>query len=166
MSTLSLKVLIIIALVSASSVSYSDDHNDKKMADNTQITNAWARATFALAKTGAAYMEIENTSKQLVRLVSVSVSEEIASTAELHHTIMIKDMMQMQQLEDGIVLAAGEKVSFVPGGKHIMLMGLTGPLNKDESVDIKLDFSDGSSIIHTFEILDKRVSSDALHKHH
>ncbi len=163
---LSSRILFLFLLAILPSASHAHDHSDDKMSHKAKVTDAWARATFALAKTGAAYMEIENTSDSSVRLISVSVSDDVASTAELHHTKMVNDMMQMQQLEDGVLLAAGEKDSFVPGGKHIMLMGLSGPLNEGESVDITLNFADGSSKTHSFKILDKRIASDALHKHH
>lgn len=146
-------LLISILIIPAS---YAHNHNEKSMADKVEIEGAWARATFALAKTGAAYFNMTNNSAESVHLKSASVSGDVAMMTEIHHTIMKNDMMQMQELEEGVMIDANQTVSFEPGGKHIMLMGLSGPLNKGESVEITFTFADDSSLTHTFNILDKR----------
>lgn len=127
-----------------------------KMADQVLVIDAWARATFALAKTGAAYMTLQNTGDANVQLMSVDVDESVASVSELHHTKMADGMMQMQELEEGVVILKGETIAFAPGGKHIMLMGLTGPLDADKKITLTLVFSDGSSAAHSFPIKDAR----------
>lgn len=132
----------------------TDDSN--RMANSISVSKPWVRATFALAKTGAAYVSLTNTSDQPVILLSVSVSDAVATQAELHHTVMHDDMMQMQELKEGIQIDANSTVDLAPGGMHMMIMGLTGPFNKGNSVDIELRFADGSSASHTFLILDKR----------
>jgi copper(I)-binding protein len=130
--------------------------NESSMADSVVLSDTWARATFALAKTGAAYMKVQNTSNTDVHLVSASVGEDVASAAELHETQMNDGMMKMQELADGVLISQGESISFVPGGKHIMLMGLTGPLEAEKQVAITLVFSDDSTLTHTFPIKDAR----------
>ncbi|MDT0595383.1 copper chaperone PCu(A)C [Glaciecola petra] len=133
---------------------FAAEHHASKMADQVKIDNAWARATFALAKSGAAYMTINNISAKELRLVSVSVSESVANDAQLHHTIMKDDVMSMQELDDGVVVDASSGVEFLPGGKHIMLLGLTGPLLAGESLVLTFTFEDESILNHTFAIKD------------
>lgn len=152
---LAILVLFLFTLLDAKASSHNES-SDESMASLVSIEEPWARATFALAKTGAAYMSITNNSKTEVVLSSVSVSDNIAMTTELHHTVMEDNMMQMQELEDGIKIKVNATVELSPGGMHIMIMGLTGPLNKGESISIDLHFADGSSLTKVFPILDKR----------
>ena len=49
-------------------------------------------------------------------------------------------MMSMAELEDGLVLPAGEAVALRPGGNHIMLMALKQPLAEGEQVSLTLTF--------------------------
>jgi copper(I)-binding protein len=155
--------LFIFLLITTMNVSFvnANDHKStqgqpQNMAESFHISDPWARATFALAKTGAAYFSANNTSDTTVILESVSVTTEIAMTAELHTTVMKDDMMQMQELSEGVQIKSAQAVEFSPGGKHIMIMGLEGPLQKGKSIVITLHFEDGSSIDHVFPILDKR----------
>jgi copper(I)-binding protein len=155
--TISISVLLTCVLFAANAnMAYSSNTTSKNKANIVQISEPWARATFALAKTGAAYFSISNNGKKAIVLTSVSVSSSIAMMSELHHTSMEDGMMRMQELEDGIKVNAGEEVELSPGGMHVMLMGLAGPLNKGESIDIELHFDDGTSLIQVFPILDKR----------
>lgn len=153
----------ILLLLNVMNVSFANAHDHKgtkdkphNMAESVSISESWARATFALAKTGAAYFSASNTSDSVIVIESVSVAAEIAMTAELHTTVMQNDMMQMQELSEGVKIKSGEAVEFSPGGKHIMIMGLEGPLQKGNSIVITLHFEDGSSTDHVFPILDKR----------
>ncbi len=153
--------LMALLMLCSSFLTHADEHKDAthNMASALQIEEPWARATFALAKTGAAYFTAINTGETPITITSVSVTENVAMMAELHHTVMQDDMMKMQELKDGVKVNVGERLEFSPGGKHIMLMGLKGPLNKDESVTITLHFEDDSQQTVVFAILDKRNAS-------
>ncbi|MGB3724645.1 MAG: copper chaperone PCu(A)C [Glaciecola sp.] len=131
-------------------------HPHDNMAAHAEVQDPWARATFALAKTGAAYMTLNNVDNQTIVLSKASVSETLASMTQLHTTSMQDGMMRMQELVGGIEIAPQSGLEFTPGGKHIMIMGLTGPLNAGESIDITLTFSDDSIKTVTFPIKDAR----------
>ena len=125
---ITLSLLFVLSLASVNSIAENQTHQGagtSTMATSVVISQQWARATFALAKTGAAYFSIENVSDKPLLLSSVSVDSQIAQVAQIHHTIMRNDMMQMQELSDGLKIESGETVEFLPGGKHIMLMGLS-----------------------------------------
>lgn len=150
-------VMLFISLLSFNSSALERntiEMNKQHMANQIEINGAWARATFALAKTGAAYMSLKNISEKDLLLVSVSVPESVARDAQLHHTIMEDDMMRMQELEAGVRIESGGSVEFMPGGKHIMLMGLTGPLVEGQTVVITFEFEDGSVLAHSFMVKD------------
>jgi hypothetical protein len=149
--------ILATAAVNASANEHHQAHiAEISMASSVSINEPWARATFALAKSGAAYFSITNTSSHDLVLSSVSVDSSVAMTAELHHTIMQNEMMSMQELEDGIEIKAGLTVELSPGGMHIMLMGLQKSLNKDEFINVNLVFEDGSQLSHSVPVLDKR----------
>jgi len=48
-------------------------------------------------------------------------------------------VMKMPRL-DGLAIPAGQPVTLKPGGEHIMLMGLNGPLREGQSFPLTLTF--------------------------
>lgn len=131
-------------------------NEEQAVATSVLIADAWARATFEMATTGAAYAKLNNTSNTTITLLSASISDDIAQKVELHTTVMQGDMMQMQELENGIEISAQGSVDLSPGGMHLMLMGLTGALQAGDSFDIEFRFSDNSKIVEKFTVIDKR----------
>ncbi|WP_229333548.1 copper chaperone PCu(A)C [Glaciecola sp. MH2013] len=115
-------------------------HDHKSPKGKVTVSDAWARATFALAKTGAIYLDITNDSKRDVKLLKVRVADTVASAAQLHETLMKDDMMQMRESEEGFLIAAGSKLSLQSGGKHVMLMGLSKPLAVGDTFTLSLIF--------------------------
>lgn len=128
---------IVICLVSSFSVLA---HGHKEAKGKVTVDAAWARSTFALAKTGAIYLSINNQSKHDIKLLSVNVEASIADDAQLHETLMGDGMMQMREAEDGFDIPSGSLLNFEPGGKHIMLMGLKKPLTAGEEFSLSLVF--------------------------
>ncbi|HSP52928.1 MAG TPA: copper chaperone PCu(A)C, partial [Cryobacterium sp.] len=54
--------------------------------------------------------------------------------------------MVMQEKPGGFVVPAGGSIELAPGGSHIMLMGLTGPLAAGDEATFTLTLDDGSSL--------------------
>lgn len=102
-----------------------------------KVENAWARATPAGASTAAIYLTVEAPTADKL----VSVATPAAQEAELHTMSMENGVMKMRALPGGIDLPAGQKVTLKPGGMHIMLSALTGPLKEGESVPLTLTFA-------------------------
>jgi periplasmic copper chaperone A len=105
-----------------------------------EVTNAWARATPGGAVPGAAYLTI--ISPVANRLVGVS--SPIAKSAQLHTMTMQGGVMRMRPIT-GIDLPAGKVVTLKPGGMHIMLTGLTGPLKPGQSFPLTLSLKSGGT---------------------
>lgn len=114
------------------------------------IEDAKARATFAMAATGAVYLTLNNQNKTDDKLVAASVPETVAKSVEIHTVVMQDGMMKMRELPDGIAVKASEKAVLKPGGFHIMLMGLKSPLNAGESISLTLHFE--SSKVQTITV--------------
>ena len=99
------------------------------------VTHAWARATPGKAENGAAYLTLEAAAPD--RLTGVSTPA--AKKAELHTMTMDGNIMKMRQI-DSIDLPAGQQVTLKPGAIHIMLMGLTEPLQPGHAFPLTLHF--------------------------
>ena len=132
--------------------------------DGLMVHNAHARATFAMASTGAVYMSLMNHSTHSATLTGVSVAETVASEAQIHTTIMDGDVMKMRQVTVGIYIEPHETVEFKPGGFHIMLMGLASPLKTGESFELELKFEDGTSTTINVDVIEQ--SKGGGHHHH
>ena len=101
-----------------------------------RISNPWTRAMRA-GGTGAGFMTIRNTGTQPDRLLSGRSS--FASVVELHTHIREGDVMRMRPVPT-IDLPPGQEVRLVPGGLHLMLIGLTAALEQGASVPVTLVF--------------------------
>jgi copper(I)-binding protein len=100
-----------------------------------EVSDAWARATPAKAENGVAYLTIRSPTTDRL----VSVSSPVAKKAELHTMEMAGMVMKMRPLA-GLDIPAGQPVTLKPGGEHIMLMGLNGPLREGQSFPLTLTF--------------------------
>ncbi len=110
---------------------------DQAQSAQVRIENAWARATPAGASTAAIYLTLVAPGAD--RLVAVSTPA--AREADLHTMSMENGVMKMRALPGGIDLPAGKPVTLKPGGMHIMLSALTGPLKEGENVPVTLNFA-------------------------
>ena len=102
-----------------------------------EITDAWCRPSPNGAQAGACYLTLESSQANRV----TGVATPLASNAMIHDMTMEGGMMRMSEIAGGLPLPAGEAVELAPGGKHLMLMGLTGPLVEGSSVPLTLTFS-------------------------
>ena len=107
------------------------------------IDHPWARPLPAVSRNGAAFFVLKNTGQSEDRLLSAQSDK--AARVEIHNHIHEDGLMKMRKVED-VVLAAGETVTFGPGGLHIMFMGLTSPLKEGESFDLQLQFEKAGNV--------------------
>ncbi len=105
-------------------------------AGDLAIMHPWTRAAGASAN-GAAFMRLRNTGAQPDRLISASTPA--ARVVELHTMIRDGDVMRMRPVTD-IAVAPGQTVELRPGGFHVMLIGLTGPMAQGGRVPLTLRF--------------------------
>lgn len=109
-----------------------------------EIGHPFARATPHGAVTGAAYLKLTNRGDTADRLVSAS--GEVARQIEIHESNIEQSIVSMRPVADGIHIAAGETVELVPGGYHLMLIGLSRPLAEGEKVPVTLTFEKAGEI--------------------
>jgi copper(I)-binding protein len=114
------------------------------------IEQPWARATPPGAKVGGGYMTITNTGTEPETLIGASSS--IAGEVQVHEMSMNNGVMVMRPLPDGLEIKPGETVTLAPGGYHLMLMQLKGPLKKGEQVAATLDFAKAGAVEVTLSV--------------
>lgn len=76
----------------------------------------------------------------------VSAESPVANIVQIHESRMESNMMMMQELRDGLPLAAGEATVLAPGGNHLMLLGVAEPLVAGDSVTLKLTFATAAPV--------------------
>ncbi len=109
------------------------------------VSDAWVRATAGTddpSMTGA-FMALDNEGEEDVTLTGAS--SPVAGMVELHEMAMVDGAMVMRKIDGGIDIAAGYGQVLMPGGNHVMLMGLTDELEPGDEVDLVLEFSDGTT---------------------
>lgn len=82
----------------------------------------------------SSYDELEVTDE----LVAVSATPDVAKAIELHDHINDKGVMKMRPVS-AIVVEKGKTI-MEPGGKHIMLLGLTQDLKSGDKIQFSLTF--------------------------
>ncbi len=95
----------------------------------------YAIATTKNATMGVAYVEIKNTTKNNIDLVSASSSH--AKFTEFHTHKKMGDLMKMEQVKS-ITIKSGETIKMEPGGLHLMLIQLEKPLLENKKLSVKL----------------------------
>lgn len=108
--------------------------------DGIHVADPYARSSGPSAMSGAVFFEIVNRSlTQPDRLVSAS--SEVAQRVELHTHLQDADgVMRMIEVDEGFAVAPGETRALTRGGDHVMLMGLTRPLNDGDTFPLTLVF--------------------------
>ena len=101
-----------------------------------RILNPWTRAA-GQGMQGGGFLVIRNTAGEADRLLSAA--SPAAGRLELHTHIRDGDVMRMRPVADMPVPAHGE-VALQPGGLHLMLIGLTQPMNDGQSIPVTLRF--------------------------
>lgn len=99
------------------------------------VSDAWVRATVPQQKATGAFMQIKSPTDTKL----VSISSPVAGVAEVHEMAMDGNVMRMRPVS-ALAVPAGKPVDLKPGGYHVMLMELKGPLKTGDAVPLTLVF--------------------------
>ena len=111
------------------------------------VVDPWVRATVAAQKASGAFMTL--TAARDARLVEAK--SPVAGVVEIHEMAMEQNVMRMRAVP-GLDLPAGKAVELKPGGYHVMLMELKGPLKAGDTVPITLVFEGPDKSRQTVEV--------------
>jgi copper(I)-binding protein len=108
-----------------------------------RIGEGWVRAMPLLegaegvGTNSAAYLLLRNEGATGDRLLGAE--SPCASRVEIHESSMEGEVMRMRKVDE-LEIPPRSEVELKPGGLHLMLLGLTGPLIEGEEVDLTLHF--------------------------
>lgn len=114
------------------------------LAQEIHVLDPYARSASPMARTGAAFMLIENIGDADDRLIAAS--SPAARKAELHTHREKDGVMKMIHVEDGFAIPAGQTVFLQRGGNHVMLMGLIEPFEQGNTIPLTLTFEHSGEI--------------------
>jgi hypothetical protein len=108
------------------------------------ITQAWSRATPNGAKIAGGYLTIENKGSAPDRLIGGA--GDIAGKIEVHEMAMNNGVMTMRPLDKGLTIEPGKTVKLAPGGSHLMMFDLKGPLKQGDKVPVTLELEKAGKV--------------------
>lgn len=120
-----------------------------------EVAGAWIRPAQA-GMNGAGYMTLVNRGRLADRLIGAS--SPAAAQVSLHRSLEIGGVMTMRAVPV-LDLGRGARVSFAPGGLHLMLEGLRRPLLPGQSVPVSLIFARAGRVRVTLIV---RVGAPAM----
>ena len=143
------KTVLALALLAATPF-MTEAHEFK--AGDLIIGHPWSRATPGGAPIGGGYLTITNNGSAPDKLVSVSIPATVADHVEMHEMATKDGVMTMRPIAGGVAVAPGKTVAFVPGGYHLMLMGLKAPLKEGDRVKAELTFEKAGKVEVTINV--------------
>ena len=111
--------------------------------EGIEVSDAWVR-TATEGTNSAVYFVIQNHNADADEVIGAST--DIANAAEVHESKMEGDVMRMNHM-DSVTLDPSVKVEFMPGGLHVMLIGLKQDLKAGDQVEVTLHFKNNSDLI-------------------
>lgn len=117
---------------------------------NLMIMHPWSRETTANATVAAGFMSITNNGAEDDRLVAATAV--ISDKVQLHNMTMNGDVMEMQELKDGIVIPAGKTVELKPKSLHIMFLNIKSHPKLGDEFKGTLTFEKAGTVDVDFEI--------------
>lgn len=121
----------------------------EQVVGDLKLTAPWIRASVPGQVNGAGYIQIDNKAAQADRLISATTNG--VSRVELHTIITDNGVAKMREVP-GIDVPANGAVKLMPGGFHIMFLGLTAPFKADTTVPVTLKFEKAGEVKVDFEI--------------
>ena len=116
--------------------------------EGIEVSDAWAR-TGMQGGNGAVYFVIENHNADMDELIGAASS--VADAVEVHESKMEGDMMMMNHMES-VALEPSQKVEFMPGGYHVMLIGLKQDLKAGDEIEVTLQFKNSADLTLTVTV--------------
>lgn len=145
-----LRALVVASTVAAGALTtahghHTPEHDAQQAAPAVVVQQPFASPTMPGATVGAAYMQVTNSGRSQV--VLVSATSPVSEKVEFHSMTMDGNIMRMREITGGIPIPPGGSIRFVPGGTHIMLVGLRQRLAPGSSIPLTLTFNGAPQIV-------------------
>lgn len=129
--------------------------------DKLEIEDAWIAEAPPVSKVMAAYLEIENETRQDRQAIRISCDG--FERAEFHRTID-RDGMASMEHQKSLQIPAGSELELKPGGYHIMLFNPARRMPAGDKTGCSMEFDDGTTIRFEPEVRKAAAAED--HSHH
>lgn len=130
--------------------------------DGLQVTEPWIREAPPGASVMAGYMTLSNTGD--TTQVIESISSPVFEAVEIHRSWVEDGMARMQPVAR-LTIPAGDSISLVPGGYHLMLLRPGQALAAGDEVALLLHRADGACVSVTAPVVRQTESSAHQHQH-
>jgi hypothetical protein len=117
----------------------ADDANDDSD-DALDFEDAVVRAMAEDADMTAIFGTLVNESTEDIEVVGFTSSID-AGVNEIHETVD----GQMREMEEPLIIPAGESVTLEPGGAHFMPMDVSEPVMPGDEITLTVELADGST---------------------
>jgi copper(I)-binding protein len=114
-----------------------------------QIVKPWTRSSSSEPDVAGGYMTVINDGES-ERLVSAS--SPVVRSIEIHAIRVKGPVVEMRQLEDGLVIPPANRQILKPRGYHLLMRGLAAPLSPGSKVPVTLVFEKAGSVTVDFAI--------------
>lgn len=112
---------------------------------DVHLSDAYARVSGPDARSGAAFMVIENHGHHDDRMIGAA--SDVAERVELHtHAEDSDGVMRMFEVEEGFAIPAGGSHALERGGDHVMFMGLNRSLAHGDTVTVTFTFEQAGEV--------------------
>jgi hypothetical protein len=161
-----LAMVLALGLTSCGSEKKDDDPAATDDAAGISVSDPWVRATAGTEDPTmtAVFMAITNGTDADVTLLSAT-SPGI-EMVQVHEMVEGDDgHMMMQEAPDGVTIRAGKEQLLMPGGYHVMLMGLADEIAPGDEIELTLTFSDGTTVDVTAPAKEYTEEEGHYHSH-
>ncbi len=138
-------VLMLVAAGVAGCGSSSSDSVGPEGECPLVVADAWVKAAEGGMTAAFGTVRTTGSGDEVVE----SASSPAAGRMEIHEVAEVDGSMVMRPKAGGLVVPAGSDVTLAPGGDHLMLLDLPGPIQPGEQIDITLDCAAGGSATFT-----------------
>jgi copper(I)-binding protein len=116
-------------------------------AQGVSASGAWVRGTVPGQTATGAFMQLRSADGAAI----IGADSPVAGIVEIHEMRMEGNTMKMRAVQK-LDLPPGQAVELKPGGYHVMLMDLKGPLKKGDTVPIRLKVQSKSGQTQEIEV--------------
>ncbi|MES0490961.1 MAG: copper chaperone PCu(A)C [Leptospirales bacterium] len=113
------------------------------------FTDTWITKVSDTSEISAAYFKVENETES--DDLFLGATSKVAEFIEIHEMLQDKDVTGMRML-DQVEVKANNSIQFTPGGLHLMLIGLTSPVKKGDSITLILNFKKAGPLKVNFTV--------------
>jgi copper(I)-binding protein len=162
-SSTSARVALAVLLLAASVLGFACGTQDDRREAGLTVRDAWARSTAGNpGENTAIYLVIENEGSA-DRLIGASATG-IANSIELHETREEGGRMRMQPVE-GWATTSEEALALEPGGKHLMVLGVSKQLAQGDTFEVTLTFERAGAVVAPVQVRDAPPTSMTMPVH-